>query len=168
MAPFNSILPRLWKLDISLVFTTHATVLGRHLCAGGVDLYNNISRIDVDREAGERQIYHRYCIERAAVHLAHIFTTVRGKKENLYFFTFLCVKQYLFATMELVANRVLGSEITGLEAEYLLGRKPDILTPNGLNVVKFSALHEFQNLHALAKEKIHDFIRGHFYGIQES
>ncbi|KIH69226.1 hypothetical protein ANCDUO_00433 [Ancylostoma duodenale] len=34
-------------------------------------------KIDVDREAGERQIYHRYCIERAAVHLAHVFTTVR-------------------------------------------------------------------------------------------
>ncbi|KAK6033856.1 hypothetical protein COOONC_28642 [Cooperia oncophora] len=68
---------RLWKLNISLVFTTHATLLGRHLCAGGVDLYNNLSRIDLDREAGERQIYHRYCIERAAVHLAHVFTTVR-------------------------------------------------------------------------------------------
>ena len=40
----------------------------------------------------------------------------------------------------------------------------DIITPNGLNVVKFSALHEFQNLHAKAKEKIHDFVRGHFYG----
>ncbi|KAK6023069.1 starch synthase, partial [Ostertagia ostertagi] len=55
-------------------------------------------------------------------------------------------------------------EITGLEAEYLLDRKPDILTPNGLNVVKFSALHEFQNLHSMAKEKIHNFIRGHFHG----
>jgi glycogen(starch) synthase len=33
-----------------------------------------------------------------------------------------------------------------------------------LNVVKFSAVHEFQNLHAVAKEKIHDFVRGHFYG----
>ncbi|KAK6033169.1 starch synthase [Ostertagia ostertagi] len=71
------IMSRLWKLNISLVFTTHATLLGRHLCAGGVDLYNNLPRIDVDREAGERQIYHRYCIERAAVHLAHVFTTVR-------------------------------------------------------------------------------------------
>jgi hypothetical protein len=30
----------------------------------------------VDEEAGKRQIYHRYCIERAASHLAHIFTTV--------------------------------------------------------------------------------------------
>jgi glycogen(starch) synthase len=36
--------------------------------------------------------------------------------------------------------------------------------PNGLNVVKFSATHEFQNLHAKNKEKIHNFIRGHFFG----
>jgi glycogen(starch) synthase len=40
----------------------------------------------------------------------------------------------------------------------------DIITPNGLSVKKFSALHEFQNLHALSKEKIHNFVRGHFYG----
>lgn len=25
-------------------------------------------------------------------------------------------------------------------------------------------MHEFQNLHAAAKAKIHDFARGHFYG----
>lgn len=25
-------------------------------------------------------------------------------------------------------------------------------------------MHEFQNLHARNKEKIHDFVRGHFYG----
>lgn len=25
-------------------------------------------------------------------------------------------------------------------------------------------MHEFQNLHAQNKEKIHDFVRGHFYG----
>lgn len=56
------------------------------------------------------------------------------------------------------------SEITGYEAEHLLKRKPDIITPNGLNVKKFSALHEFQNLHAMAKEKLHEFVRGHFYG----
>jgi hypothetical protein len=36
--------------------------------------------------------------------------------------------------------------------------------PNGLNVKKFAAMHEFQNLHVQAKEKINDFIRGHFYG----
>lgn len=33
-----------------------------------------------------------------------------------------------------------------------------------MNVVKFSAMHEFQNLHAMAKDRIHNFVRGHFYG----
>lgn len=40
----------------------------------------------------------------------------------------------------------------------------DIVTPNGLNVQKFAALHEFQNRHSIAKEKINDFVRGHFHG----
>ncbi|XP_071441109.1 glycogen [starch] synthase [Hetaerina americana] len=120
------------KIDVATVFTTHATLLGRYLCAGSTDFYNNLDKFKVDEEAGRRQIYHRYCLERAATHLSHVFTTV--------------------------------SEITGLEAEHLLKRRPDIITPNGLNVKKFSAIHEFQNLHALSKEKIHEFVRGHFYG----
>eukprot|EP01127_Copromyxa_protea_P006892 TRINITY_DN16832_c0_g1_i1.p1 TRINITY_DN16832_c0_g1~~TRINITY_DN16832_c0_g1_i1.p1 ORF type:complete len:647 (-),score=112.99 TRINITY_DN16832_c0_g1_i1:80-2020(-) len=56
------------------------------------------------------------------------------------------------------------SEITGVEAEALLGRVPDILTPNGLNVERFTALHEFQNLHKIYKDKITEFVRGHFRG----
>ena len=56
------------------------------------------------------------------------------------------------------------SHITAYESEHLLKRKPDGVLPNGLNVKKFSAMHEFQNLHQQSKEKIHDFIRGHFYG----
>ena len=39
-----------------------------------------------------------------------------------------------------------------------------MITPNGLNVQKYVALHEFQNLHAKAKERICEFVRGHFYG----
>ncbi|GLH08369.1 Glycogen [starch] synthase [Gryllus bimaculatus] len=119
-------------VDVATVFTTHATLLGRYLCAGNTDFYNNMENFNVDEEAGKRQIYHRYCMERAASHMAHTFTTV--------------------------------SEITGFEAEHLLKRKPDVITPNGLNVKKFSALHEFQNLHAISKDKIHEFVRGHFYG----
>ncbi|KAK0413553.1 hypothetical protein QR680_006867 [Steinernema hermaphroditum] len=126
------ILSRLWKLNVSTVFTTHATLLGRHICAGGADLYNNLHKFDVDRESGERGIYHRHCLERAAVHVTHVFTTV--------------------------------SDITGLESEHLLKRKPDLIAPNGLNVLKFTAIHEFQNLHENAKQQIHDFVRGHFYG----
>ncbi|KAF8699536.1 Glycogen synthase, partial [Rhizoctonia solani] len=103
-------------IDVTTVFTTHATLLGRYLCAGSVDFYNNLQYFDVDHEAGKRGIYHRYCIERAAAHCADVFTTVNG------------------------------------------------VLPNGLNVVKFAALHEFQNMHARSKAKIDDFVRGHFYG----
>lgn len=39
----------------------------------------------------------------------------------------------------------------------------DMVLPNGLNVQN-TLLHEFQNRHSKAKEKIHDFVRGHFYG----
>ncbi|XP_045148575.1 glycogen [starch] synthase, muscle [Echinops telfairi] len=50
------------------------------------------------------------------------------------------------------------------EARDLPPHMPDIVTPNGLNVKKFSAMHEFQNLHAQSKARIQEFVRGHFYG----
>jgi glycogen(starch) synthase len=46
-------------LDVATVFTTHATLLGRYLCAGNTDFYNNLATFSVDEEAGKRQIYHR-------------------------------------------------------------------------------------------------------------
>ncbi|MDH5657398.1 MAG: glycosyltransferase, partial [Spirochaetia bacterium] len=55
------------------------------------------------------------------------------------------------------------SDITGREAEFLLGKKPDHLLPNGLNINRFTALHEFQNLHQKYKQMINDFIMGHFF-----
>lgn len=126
------ILCRNRKLPVATIFTTHATLLGRYLCAANVDFYNRLDQFDIDKEAGDRQIYHRYCMERASVHCAHVFSTV--------------------------------SQITGIEAEHMLKRKTDVITPNGLNIKKFSAMHEFQNLHAMYKFRIQEFIRGHFYG----
>lgn len=61
---------------IATLFTTHATLLGRFLCAGDVDFYNTLHTINVDEESGKRGIYHRYCLERAAANMAHVFTTV--------------------------------------------------------------------------------------------
>ncbi|XP_057180384.1 glycogen [starch] synthase, liver isoform X2 [Triplophysa rosa] len=126
------VLSRSRKIPLATIFTTHATLLGRYLCAGNADFYNNLEKFNIDQEAGERQIYHRYCLERAAVHCAHVFTTV--------------------------------SQITAVEANHMLHRQPDVVTPNGLNVRKFSAMHEFQNLHSTNKAKIQEFVRGHFYG----
>jgi glycogen(starch) synthase len=55
------------------------------------------------------------------------------------------------------------SEVTAFEAERLLGRRPDAILPNGLNIQRFAALHEFQNLHRQYKERIHEFVMGHFF-----
>ncbi len=55
------------------------------------------------------------------------------------------------------------SEVTARECKHLLLRKPDVILPNGLNIQRFEALHEFQNLHALYKENINEFVMGHFF-----
>jgi glycogen(starch) synthase len=55
------------------------------------------------------------------------------------------------------------SEVTGAECIFLLGRRPDVIVPNGLNIERFVALHEFQNLHLEYKDKIHQFVMGHFF-----
>ncbi|MCC7145747.1 MAG: glycosyltransferase [Phycisphaeraceae bacterium] len=55
------------------------------------------------------------------------------------------------------------SDVTAQECRHLLGRAPDVLLPNGLNIQRFAAVHEFQNLHSKYKEKIHQFTMGHFF-----
>lgn len=55
------------------------------------------------------------------------------------------------------------SEVTAREAAQLLGRRPELILPNGLNAHRFTALHEFQNLHLKYKERIHEFVMGHFF-----
>lgn len=55
------------------------------------------------------------------------------------------------------------SEVTACEATKLLGRDADVILPNGLNIHRFAALHEFQNLHRQYKERIHAFVMGHFF-----
>ena len=40
MAGIGLMTLRLWKVEVATVFTTHATLLGRHLCAGAMDFYN--------------------------------------------------------------------------------------------------------------------------------
>lgn len=55
------------------------------------------------------------------------------------------------------------SAITGEECASLLGRAPDIVTPNGLNIARYDVGHEFQTLHAQFKERIHRFTMGYFF-----
>ena len=99
---------------VASVFTTHATLLGRYLSAGRVDMYKPgflEHDMRVDEEAGRRGIFHRHWIEREAANRANVFTTV--------------------------------SEITALEALHILGRQADVIVPNGLNVKRYTSLAVF-------------------------
>ncbi len=115
----------------SLVFTTHATLLGRYLAMHDNDFYGHLPFYNAAAEADHFAARPEYEIERAAAHAAHVFTTV--------------------------------SDVTAEECKYLLGRTPELILPNGLNIQRFAALHEFQNLHLTFKEKIHQFTIGHFF-----
>jgi glycogen(starch) synthase len=115
----------------SLVFTTHATLVGRYLATGNPSFYDHLSFLDGDQEAQKFNVYAQHQIEKAAAHAAHVFTTV--------------------------------SDITAEECTHLLERTPDMLLPNGLDIRRFTAIHEFQTLHQQYKERLHEFSIGHFF-----
>ena len=116
---------------MGIVFTTHATQVGRYMAAGDAGFYDHLPGVDWLEAACRFGLEPKARLERASAHGAHVFTTV--------------------------------SEITAFECEHLLGRKPDLLLPNGLNIERFVAMHEFQNLHREYKEQIHQFVRAHFF-----
>src|SRR3989339_193337 len=55
------------------------------------------------------------------------------------------------------------SAITGLEAEYLLGKKPDIILPNGLDLAKFPTFEEAAIKHNIERTRIREFIIYYFF-----
>ncbi|MFT7615522.1 MAG: glycogen(starch) synthase [Candidatus Woesearchaeota archaeon] len=55
------------------------------------------------------------------------------------------------------------SDITGIEATYFLGRKPDILVLNGLDMEQFPSFEQAAITHAQSKEKIKEFLQYYFF-----
>lgn len=55
------------------------------------------------------------------------------------------------------------SEITGIEAKKILGREPDVLTLNGLDVEKFPTIEETSIKHVTNKEALNEFLTYHFF-----
>jgi len=126
-------IPGLRKLNlpIKIIFTTHATLLGRYLAMNDDNFYGNLPYYNWEIEAKKFNVMAIAQIERACAHGSHVFSTV--------------------------------SDITAKECTHLLGRTPDIILPNGLNIERFEAMHKFQNLHIQYKEQIHEFVMGHFF-----
>lgn len=55
------------------------------------------------------------------------------------------------------------SEVTANECIHLIGRKPEVILPNGLNIRRMAISHEIQNVHQRYKESLHQFVTGHFF-----
>jgi len=55
------------------------------------------------------------------------------------------------------------SEITGLEAEKFLGRKPEVLVLNGLDIDEFPSFEETSLKHIESRDKIREFLTYYFF-----
>lgn len=119
------------NVPIGGVFTTHATMLGRTLCAQNWNLYESLENLDPEKEARRYNVMDKFSVERACAQSADAFTTV--------------------------------SEITGIEAEKILGRKPDVLVLNGLDMNKFPTIEETSIKHSNNRNLIREFLSYYFY-----
>ncbi|MGM0439352.1 MAG: glycogen/starch synthase [Patescibacteria group bacterium] len=117
--------------NISTVFTTHATSLGRALAYNDVNFYTKFNQIDPSQASYDRNVHSKHQLEKKTAQHADVFTTV--------------------------------SEITGLETEKFLGRKPDIILPNGLNLDKFLTFEEIVIKHRLQRRRLREFTISHFF-----
>lgn len=62
--------------QISTVFTTHATILGRSIAGNGLNLYDDMEAYNPDVVSSEFNLRSKFSLEKKTAENAHIFTTV--------------------------------------------------------------------------------------------
>jgi len=119
-----------------LVFTTHATTMGRTLAERGIDLIQEMyegmrhgKTVD-DARAKLYSIEAIHTLEKACAQNADAFTTV--------------------------------SKVTADEARYILGRYPDSITLNGLAIQNYPSMEELSNAHVQYRLRIKHFVLSFF------
>ncbi|MBU5690241.1 MAG: hypothetical protein QXM68_03800 [Candidatus Aenigmatarchaeota archaeon] len=124
------------KVPIALVFTTHATRIGRAKSSAGENLMEEIElnlktgKTMNDDEAYRFNLEAQHKVEKVCANICDVFTTV--------------------------------SEIVSEEAEYVLGRKADVITINGLDMSKYPSTRTMMILHEKHRKKINDFLKAYF------
>lgn len=124
------------KDKVPTVFMTHATMLGRTIAGTGEDLYKEIDEAFKNNVSIDPKRPYKY-----GVQAKHLMEKACALNANV------------FATT---------SEITSREALYILGKKPDIILPNGLDIERFPTMEEFALLHRKYREKIKSFLSAYF------
>jgi glycogen(starch) synthase len=126
------------KVKIATIFTTHATVLGRTLSSSNFDLYGSAgnNKLKLETIDPEKEAYEHH------VESKHQIEKEAAKNAEI------------FTTV---------SEITGMEATYILKRKPDVLLPNGLDMEKFPTFEDASIKHKFYRNIIKEFILCYFF-----
>lgn len=123
--------------NVATIFTTHATVLGRTLSGNDIDLYC----YDGDKKCFLEKID----MDKAAYDYG-VASKHQVEKAS-------ALQADIFTTV---------SGITGVEAEFVLGRKPEVLLPNGLDIEKFPTFEEISIKHAMQRSRIREFLLYYF------
>lgn len=121
------------NLPVGVIFQTHATLLGRYMASGDDGFYDRLQRGWIN-DAEEAAKYNIVFQHSAERACAH--------------------GAHIFTTV---------SDVTAEECAGLLGRRPEVVVPNGLDIQRYNVGHEFQTMHAQFKEQIHRFTMGHFF-----
>jgi glycogen(starch) synthase len=121
------------KIPVGTVFTTHATTIGRALASADINIYQMLDRINADDEARKRG---------GGCWAKHSLEKACAKNASV------------FTTV---------SEITGIESEAFLGRKPDILLFNGLDMQKFPTFEQASLKHRLFRTRIKEFLTYYYF-----
>ncbi len=124
------------NVKIATVFTVHATMLGRSIASRGEALADMIEDGLKNNKTIDPKIAYKYNVQ--AKHLTEI----------------ACAQNCtIFSTV---------SQTTAREAEFILGKKPDITLPNGLDMAKFPAMEKLSYQHKIEKDKVLSFLSAYF------
>lgn len=123
-------------VDVATVFTVHATMLGRSIASQGADLAEMIDDGLKIKTAIEKDVAYKYGVP--AKHLTEI----------------VCAKNCdVFTTV---------SKTTAREAEFILGRQPDMILPNGLDMKNYPAMEKLSYRHKIEKDRVLSFLSAYF------
>ncbi|MBU2101036.1 glycogen/starch synthase [Candidatus Micrarchaeota archaeon] len=126
------------KSKVKTVFTTHATFMGRTIAeTKKEDLYELIEKGFKDKKPASNELAYSYGIQ--AKHLLE-----KASAQNADVFTSV-------------------SKAVAREAEFILGKKCDLILPNGLDMEKFPIMEDLSVLHKEYRNQIRHFVEAYFY-----
>jgi len=124
------------KIPIGLVFTTHATRIGRAKSYGGENLIKEVTKCLKNKKYFKDSGSYKYkleaqhMVEKVCANRADVFTAV--------------------------------SDIVSREAKYILSKEADVITPNSLDFDVFYTTETLTILHRRNRKPINEFLEAYF------